>query len=190
MKTARSSDSGCSVRRNLAFLFAVIICLLAASIAVGRALPGGQIAYSYTDRLGQDTRAYLVDTRHRLHFPLRQNREAVSVGRWVSQDVLLVWFKRLGDYDRPALFTIGQGWTYEVNCIAIGCARPSPPPVTLPPWITDGEIGPLLSPDGQQVAFMRRVGNTYALRLYVGDTAGAVARLTRGVFNLRYIWRP
>jgi hypothetical protein len=164
--------------------------LLAASRSAGHGLPTHQMAYSFTDRLGQDTRAYLVDTRSRLHIGLQQAGAAVSVGRWLNADTLLVWLRSAGSADRPALFTVGQGWTHDIDCARLGCTGTPAVTAALPDWASDGQIAPLPSPDGAQVAFMRRVGNTYALRLYVGSADGPAARLTRGVFNLRYAWRP
>jgi hypothetical protein len=160
-----------------------------ASIAFGRAQPvAAQLAFSYDMISPRETRTVLMDVRHPLTYRLRRGGVPVSLVGWVDADKLMVVLE-VHPF-RPALFQLGRGWIDDPDCPPPGCQLIEHIASASPDWLGDNDFGVRWSVDGEYAAFMRRAGSGYALRLYVADAAGRTLRLTRGVFDLAYAWRP
>jgi hypothetical protein len=148
-----------------------------------------QLAYSYHDRRTREATTYLVDTHRRLQIRLRAARESVKLIGWLDSQQLLVELDH-----QLARFAIGSGWQRDTVCPPDTCTLAiisSSEPVGTWQGRTAQDLAPQWSPDGAQVALMRRVGNGFALLLYVTDMSGETRRITRrGVLGLNYFWRP
>jgi hypothetical protein len=163
-------------------------CVVASRVYGSAQSGGGQLAFSFIDQSRGGSTTLLLDTRTGARYQLWRRDSNVEFIGWIDSQRMIV-----GAYNRrqpPSLFTLGKGWRDDLNLdewqildshysSSRGWAGSS-----------DGDLSPLLSPDGARLALMRRVGNSFFLRLYVLDHNGNLRRLTRGVLDLNYAWRP
>lgn len=171
-----------------------VASLLSLLLALGRGVgarqtPGAQLAYSHYDRSARLSATILVDTHQRTQVPIRYGRSSVKLIGWLDHMQMLVELDgRLARYD------LKQGWMRQSVCPPVSCTLAivsSDEPVGSWRGRTGQDLAPQWSPDRSQVALMRRIGNGFALLLYVTNSDGEARRITRrGVLGLNYFWRP
>lgn len=175
--------------RRLLAVTLVCAAVIVVSRAYGSAqVGGGQLAFSFIDQSRGGSTTLLLDTRTGARYQLwRQDSHVEFIG-WIDSQRLIV-----GAYNRrqpPSLFTVGKGWRDDLNLAEWQVIESRYGSSSGWAGGSDGDLSPILSPDGARLALMRRVGNSFFLRLYILDQASNLRRLTRGVLDLNYAWRP
>jgi hypothetical protein len=170
------------------------IALVALAVAFSRDVgarqsAGSQLAYGFHDRATREAATYLVDTEHRLQVRVGRHLRSVKLIGWLNSLELLVELD-----GQLARFEIGRGWQVSALCSGSPCIlMTTATKQFVGTWSgrSGEDLAPQWSPDRQQIAFMRRTGNGFALALYVTAAPHEPQRMTRrGVLGLNFFWRP
>lgn len=157
--------------------------------AGARQSAGTQLAYGYHDRNTREAATYLVDTHRRMQVRLGGTHRSVKLIGWLNSHELLVEMS-----GQLARFEIGRGWHLSAVCSGSPCILMiTATKQFVGTWTgrSGADLAPQWSPDHQRIAFMRRLGNGFALSLYVTSTSEEPRRITRrGVLGLNFFWRP
>lgn len=171
-----------------------ITTVLALAVAFSRDVgarhtASGQLAYGYHDRVTREAATYLIDVPQRLQVRLGKDRHSVKLIGWLNSQELLVEVS-----GQLARFEIGHGWHISAVCSGSPCIlMMTSTHEFVGTWQgrSGADLAPQWSPDHQQIAFMRRIGNGFALALYITSATQEPRRVTRrGVLGLNFFWRP
>jgi hypothetical protein len=175
--------------RLLAITLALALAVTVSRDAGARQPGGAQLAYGYHDRITREAATYLLDTHRRVQVRLGADRSSVKLIGWLNPHELLVEMN-----GQLARFQIGRGWHVSAVCSGSPCILMI---IAAGQFVgtwqgrSGADLAPQWSPDRQQIAFMRRIGNGFALSLYITGTTQEPRRVTRrGVMGLNFFWRP
>jgi hypothetical protein len=174
--------------RLLAVALAFSVLVLAAR-GIGAARHGwAQIAFTYYSDGSNHT--YLLDVLHGVRYHVMHERDSVALVGWQDGNHLVAIVN--DQVPQPHVLQVGGGWRQMTvgEADSARLTRTDTPPSEAWTRLARGTMGPIESPDGAWLALMRRVSNGFFIRLYVMDSDGRSQRLTRGVLDLDYAWRP